>query len=61
MLEDESIYWETLSYSRLKKTQKKIEVADLDLSTNHVVLLANRFLRLISIPTSAIFFREQVA
>ena len=29
--------------------REKIEVADVVLSTNHVVLLANRFTRLISI------------
>ena len=33
----------------------KIEVADVVVSTNHVVFLANRFPRLISILTSTIF------
>ena len=35
--------------------REKIEVADVVLSTNHVVLLANKFPRLISIVTSTIF------
>ena len=33
----------------------KIKVADVVVSTNHVTFLTNRFLRLISLPTSAIF------
>ena len=33
----------------------KIEVADVVVSTNHVVFLANRFQRLISLSISAIF------
>ena len=37
------------------KTPDKIEVADVVVSTNHVVFLTNRFLRRISLPTSAIF------
>ena len=37
------------------KTREKIEAADVVLSTNDVVFLANRFPRLISALTSAIF------
>ena len=33
----------------------KIKVADVVVSTNHVAFLTNRFPRLISLPTSAIF------
>ena len=55
VLEDESIYTQSLSCSRLQKTRDKIEVVDVVVSTNHVVFLANRFPRLISLPTSAIF------
>ena len=33
----------------------KIKVTDVVVSTNHVTFLTNRFLRLISLPTSAIF------
>ena len=33
----------------------KIKVADIVVSTNHVTFLTNRFPRLISLPTSAIF------
>ena len=35
--------------------EKKVKVADVVVSTNHVTFLTNRFLRLISLPTSAIF------
>ena len=35
--------------------REKIKVADVVMSSNHVVFLANRFSRLISLPTSAIF------
>ena len=55
VLEDESIYRQSLSCSRLQKRGTKIEVADVVVSTNHVVFLANRFPRLISLPTPAIF------
>ena len=37
------------------KTRDKTEVADVAVNTNHVVFQANRFPRLISLPTSAIF------
>ena len=33
----------------------KIKVADVVVSTNHVTFMTNRFSRLISLPTSAIF------
>ena len=33
----------------------KIRVADIVVSTNHVIFQTNRFLRLISLPTSTIF------
>ena len=36
-------------------TRDKIKDADVDVSTNHVTFLVNRFLRLISSPTSTIF------
>ena len=38
----------------------KIKVADVVVSTNHMTFLSNRFLRLISLPTSTIFVLEQV-
>ena len=50
-MEDESIYRNICH----EKTRDKTEVADVVVSTNHVVFLANRFPRLISLPTSAIF------
>ena len=37
------------------KSQDKIKVADLVVSSNYVTFLTNRFPRLISLPTSAIF------
>ena len=37
------------------KSRDKIKVVDVVVSTNHVTFLANRFPRLISLPTSAIF------
>ena len=36
--------------------QNKIKVADLVVSTNHLIFLSNRFPRLISLPMSTIFF-----
>ena len=38
-----------------RNARDKIKVVDVFVSTNHVTLLTNRFLRLISLPTSAIF------
>ena len=35
--------------------QDKIKVADIIVSINHAIFLTNRFPRLISLPTSAIF------
>ena len=52
VLEYESIYRQSLSCCRLQKHGTKIEVADVVVSTNHVVFLANRFPRLISLLTS---------
>ena len=37
------------------KNRDKIEVADVVVSTNHVFFPANKFTRLISLPTSTIF------
>ena len=61
MLEDESIYRQYLFWSRLQKHRTKTEIVDVVVSTNHVVFLANRYLRLISFVTSAIFVSEQMA
>ena len=54
MLEDENIY---RNYCHVvgSKNAGQIEVAVVVVSTNHVVFLANRSPRLISLPTSAIF------
>ena len=52
-LEDESIYRQSLSCSWLQ--MRGIKVADIVVSTNHVTFLTNRFPRLISLLTSAIF------
>ena len=54
-LEDESIYRQSLSCARLQVRGTKINVADVVVSTNHLTFLTNRFGRLISLPTSAIF------
>ena len=54
-LEDESIYRQSLSCNQLQMRGKKIKVADVVVSTNHVTFLTNRFPRLISLSTSAIF------
>ena len=54
-LEDKSIYRQSLSCSRLQMLGTKIKVADVVVSTHHVTFLTNRFPRLISLPTSAIF------
>ena len=43
------------------KTRDEIEVADIVLSTDHVVLLANGFLRLIVYVPPPSLFREEVA
>ena len=43
------------------KTRDEIEVADVVLGTNHVVLQANGFLRLIVYVHPPSLFREQVA
>ena len=37
------------------RDKKKIKVADVVVSTNHVTFLTNRFPRLTSLPTSALF------
>ena len=54
VLEDENIY---RNYCHVvgSKNAGQIEVAVVVVSTNHVVFLANRSPRLISLPTSAIF------
>ena len=40
------------------KSRDKIKVADVEVSTHHVTFLTNRFSRLISLPTFAIFVSE---
>ena len=54
-IRQEYIYRKFLSSNRLQNRGKKIKVAEVVVSTNHVTFLTNRFPRLISLPTSAIF------
>ena len=56
-----SIYREFLSWSRLQKRGTKLKLRDVVLGTNHVVLLANGFPRLIVYVRPPPFFREHVA
>ena len=52
-MEDESIYKQSLSCSRLQMCGTK--AANVVVSTNLAIFLTNRFPRLISLPTSTVF------